>query len=342
MSGTFGDSEKVTVTTGRFVASGGVTTEAVTLSAGWTQKNQMASWFAGKETLDSKGQKVVEFYFNRAGKLKCRKERGVITPPSLLPRYGMVSEQTAALDALMSGHYFDTPKPVELIKDLARWFTSGSDIVLDFFVGSGTAAQSVLELNAEDGGTRRFMVVQLPEPLPADSPGRDAGWSNIAQITRRRIELAGERLGGELTGDGVDQGFRAYVLSDTHFSKWRVSSDVDPSKLEQHLLTLRDSAEDDATADSLLSELLLKQGYSLTEAATEENFAGLTLQSVEGGLLLAYLDEHTKPTLHQLREIVDQEPARLVILEDAFQGDDELKTNLAQLCKSKGVELWTV
>ncbi len=65
------------------------------------------------------------------------------------------------------------------------------------------------------------------------------------------------------------------------------------------------------------------------------------LQSVGGGLLLAYLDEHTKPTLDQLRAVVDEEPARFVILEDAFHGDDELKTNLAQLCKSKGVELWT-
>ena len=109
----------------------------------------------------------------------------------------------------------------------------------------------------------------------------------------------------------------------------------------QHLLVLRVSAEDAATADSLLAELLLKQGYSLTEAATDENVAGLPLQSVGGGLLLASLDEHTKPTLDQLRAVMDEEPARFVILEDTFHGDDELKTNLAQLCKSKGVELWT-
>lgn len=342
LTGTFGDSEKVTVVSGRFAASGGVTVEPATLSAGWTQKNQMTSWFSGNETFDSKGQKVVEFYFNSAGKLKCRKERGVITPPSILPRYGMVSKQTEVLDALMGGHYFDTPKPVELIKDLARWFTSDGDVVVDFFVGSGTAAQSVLELNAEDDGARRFIVVQLPEPLPADSPGRNVGWTNIAQITRHRIDLAGQRLDERLSDQVVDRGFRAYTLSETSFTKWHLANDTDKTTLEQHLLELRDSADDDATPDALLTELLLKQGYSLTEEIAETEVDGLPLKTVGGGLVLAYLDEHTKPTLEQLRSVVaSDELAKFIILEDAFQGDDELKTNLVQECKAQDVELWT-
>lgn len=342
LSGTFGGSEKVTVVEGEFAARDGATTEAVTLSAGWTQRNQMTSWFAGNETFDSKGQRVVEFYFNSAGKLKCRKERGVITPPSLLPRYGMVSEQTAALDSLMGGHFFDTPKPVELIKDLARWFTTEDDIVLDFFAGSGTTAQSVLELNAEDGGSRRFYVVQLPEPLPSGSLGRDKGWTTIAEITQRRLALAGERVDAELSGHAVDTGFRSYSLSDTNFSKWRVTNEVDVTALEQHLLDLRDSADDDATPESLLTELLLKQGYSLTEQVDDVGVDGLNLKSVGGGLVLAYLDEHVKPTLDQLRTVLGSEDlARFIILEDAFQGDDELKTNLAQEAKSRSVELWT-
>lgn len=342
LSGTFGDSEKVTVVAGKLSARGGVTTESVTLSAGWTQKNQMTSWFTGNETFDSKGQKVVEFYFNSAGKLKCRKERGVVTPPSLLPRYGMVSEQTAALDALMGGHYFDTPKPVELIKDLARWFTSGDDIVLDFFVGSGTTSQAVLELNAEDGEARRFYVVQLPEPLPKDSPGRDQGWRNIAEITRRRLELAGKKVSAELSGQAVDTGFRAYALTDSNFSKWSVASDADATTLEQHLLDLRESAADDATPDSLLTELLLKQGYSLAEQISDVEVDGLRLKSVGEGLVLAYLDERHKPTVQQLRAVLaSKDLARFMILEDAFMGDDELKTNLVQEAKTRGVELWT-
>src|SRR5690606_7582986 len=117
-------------------------------------------------------------------------------------------------------------------------------------------------------------------------------------------------------------------LIDTNFKKWRVSSDVDPGALEQHLLDLRDSSDDEATADDLLTEILLKQGHSLTERVETVDVAGLDVRSVGDNLLLAYLDEHTKPTLEQLRALVDAAGAKIVILEDAFQGDDELKTNM--------------
>ena len=91
--------------------------------------------------------------------------------------------------------------------------------------------------------------------------------------------------------------------------------------------------------------MLLKQGYSLTEKISPVKIAGLDLRSVlqpDGDVaVLAYLSEHVKPTLEQLRQIVDADPSRVVILEDSFQGDDELKTNLVQLAKSKDIELWT-
>lgn len=173
-----------------------------------------------------------------------------------------------------------------------------------------------------------------------------AGFSTIAELSRRRIELAGEQIAGraeqfELEDATPDLGFRSYKLVDTNFSKWRVSSDTDADALTQHLLSLRDSAQDDASPDALLVELLLKAGYSLTERIAVIEIAGPEFRSVGDGLLLAYLDEHQKPTLEQLREVVAAEPEKFVILEDAFQGDDELKTNLAQICKTANVELWT-
>jgi adenine-specific DNA-methyltransferase len=349
LSGVYGDSEKVTVVAGKLIAEGGFTTEPVTLSAGWTQKNQMIKWFAGEETIDSKGQRVVEFYFNSAGKLKCRKERGVVTPPSILPRYGMVSEQTAALDALMGGHFFDTPKPVELIKDLVRWFTSDNDIVMDFFVGSGTTAHSVMDLNKEDGGSRRFIVVQLPEPLDFERQEQHnaAVLCDTLEVPRRLSELTKvriRRVAEELARSNdkkIDLGFRSLKLADTNFGKWKVASDATQTALEQHLFSLRESSTDSATPDDLLIELLLKQGYSLTEKITESTASGLDVRIVGENLVIAYLTEAVKPTLDQLRALVDQDPQRIIMLEDAFHGDDELKTNLAQLCKSKGIELWT-
>ena len=90
-----------------------------------------------------------------------------------------------------------------------------------------------------------------------------------------------------------------------------------------------------------MTEILLKQGYSLTEQIGDVEIDGLAIKSVGDNLVLAYLDERIKPSLKQLRKVVEQKPARFIILEDAFQGDDELKTNLVQECKSRDVELWT-
>jgi adenine-specific DNA-methyltransferase len=235
---------------------------------------------------------------------------------------------------------FDYPKPVSLIKLLCEVGTHKDSIVLDFFAGSGTTAQAVMELNAQDGGTRKFIQVQLPEPLPEDSEGAKAGYKTIADVSRIRIRTAAEKIEKSSPVVG-DYGFRAYRLADTNFTKWRVTSDIEPNMLEQHLISLTDSSDDDATPDDLLTELLLKQGYSLNEELSTITVEGLELQSVGDQLLLAYLNEHVKPTLDQLRAVVEIDPAKFLILEDAFKGDDELKTNLVQLCKTKEIELWT-
>lgn len=208
-----------------------------------------------------------------------------------------------------------------------------------------------MELNAEDGGTRRHIQVQLPEPVPAETVAEGAGFATISEITRKRIELAGDRVrrerGVHLSDRlaALDVGFRTYKLSDTNFAKWRLTSDVSESELEQHLLNLRESADDQAPQEALLTELLLKRGYSLTEQVDVFDVAGLEIHGVkddEGDYgLLAYLNEHQKPSLDQVRALIDAAEAQIVILEDAFQGDDQLKTNLSQLCKSKGIELWT-
>lgn len=232
-------------------------------------------------------------------------------------------------------------KPVRLIKQLIRWAnnTKEGGLILDFFAGSSTTAHAAMELNAEDGGNRHFIMVQLPEPPSEKSEegkvARKAGFATIADISRKRIEMAGQKIGKG------DTGFRAYKLTDTHFAKWRVTREVTPTQLEQHLLNLRDSADDDASQDDLLTELLLKLGFSLTETIVTKTIAGLDVREVGDNRVLAYVDEHTKPTLEQLRALVDAAPGKVIVLEDAFQGDDQLKTNLAQYARTKGVELRT-
>lgn len=238
---------------------------------------------------------------------------------------------------------FENPKPTEVLRAL---LTIGDvrddDIVLDFFSGSGSTADAVMRMNADDNGRRRVFSVQLPEPVSDDSPAASAGLATLAELCRARIDRVGDKIHQEITAQAVDVGFRAYKLADTNFTKWKVSSDVSRTELEQHLFDLRESSSaDDASAEDLLAEILLKQGYSLTEQIAPVDLDGLNLRSVGDGIVLAYLNEHVKPTLEQLRAVVDEDPARLIVLEDAFQGDDQLKTNLAQLCRSKGIELWT-
>ena len=235
---------------------------------------------------------------------------------------------------------FQAPKSPYLLADLIEASTAEGDLVLDFFAGSGSTAHAVWVLAARGGGARHWIAVQLPEPTPDDSAARTAGYSTISALSRARISRAGEELITDIPG--LDAGFRTYSLTDTNFTKWRALSDVDVSAVEQHLLDLRESADDDAAPESLLTELLLKQGYSLTEQICDAEVAGLILKSVDNGLILAYLDEHHKPTLQQLRAVLaSKDLAKFIILEDAFQGDDELKTNVVQEANMLGVELWT-
>lgn len=252
-------------------------------------------------------------------------------------------EAYLALKQLFDGQsVFDYTKPVSLLKYLVRMIPDDDFTVLDFFSGSATTAHAVMELNAEDGGRRRHIQVQLPEPTPESSEARLLGYATIADIARDRIRRAAGTLSGRAEGNSLDIGFRAYKLTETNFTNWRLTNEIEPTALEQHLLELRYSADDDASPDSLLTELLLKQGYSLTEKFGDAEIDGLKLKSVGEGLLLAYLDEHHKPSLQQLRAVLDSKDlAKFIILEDAFKGDDELKTNLVQEAKTRGVELWT-
>lgn len=242
---------------------------------------------------------------------------------------------------------FDFPKSVSLIQYMLRLGSCQESIVLDFFAGSGTTAHAVMALNAEDGGNRRCISVQLPEPTDENSEARKAGYENIAEITRERIRRAGAKIleeeSAKLDGrsESLDVGFRAYKLVDTNFAKWRADSSLSKEELAVLFAGMGESVDDDARPEALLTEVLLKLGFSLTEQVERVDVAGLEVFSVADGLLVAYLNEHVKPTLEQLRALVALEPGRLVVLEDAFQGDDVLKTNLVQECRSHGVDLWT-
>ena len=283
-----------------------------------------------------------------------------ITPVTIWKHQEVGHSQSAAqaLKQLFENHdYFDYPKSVELIKRMAMLYTSNSDTILDFFSGSGTTAHAVMQLNAEDGGNRKHIQVQLPEPTDEKSEAYKAGYRKISDIARERINRAGEKTKTDYADKlaerdtSLDVGYRTYKLSDTNFTKWKSEATNDLGELQMRLDAMRSSSDDNASEDDLLVEVMLKLGLPLTSRTIEREVPGLTVHQVVASANLDdsdtqpvfYLNEHIKPTLEQLRAIVTElTPSRFVILDDAFQGDNELKTNLVQTCKSYDVELWTV
>ena len=262
---------------------------------------------------------------------------------------GHTDSASKQVQSLFEGkRYFDYPKPVGLLTKMLTLGSNKDGIVLDFFSGSCTTAHAVMQLNAEDGGSRRHIQVQLPEPLDEQNEAAKAGYKTIADIAKERIRRAGDKIVADFSDEivkretSLDIGFKVYKLAESNFNKWQTQSDTDKDSLQQHLLNIRESSNDAASEEDLLTEVLLKQGISLTAPISHDEVDGLSVWTVGDNLVCAYLNEKQKPSLDQLRAVAAKEPAKLIILEDAFQGDDELKTNLHQICKSQKIELWTV
>lgn len=330
ITGTYGDSEKSTIVSGRLHAMNGVTTEPVTISAGWTQKNQMIDFFAGRPVLDSKGQKVKSFFFNSKGKLKCIKERECITPPSLLPPYGMVSEQTEALAKLMGGYYFDNPKPVQMIKDFVSWFAQDGDIVLDFFSGSGTTAQSVMEYCAEASKKIRFLLVQLPELIKQNEPAYDAGYRNLCELGEDRIKRAGEYLqySQPLLAQDTDIGFRIFRIDSSNMS------DVyyNPRYATQSLLDQDiNNVKEGRTELDLLFQTMLELGAELSASISSYEVSGKQVYEVENGYLIACFAPEISRAV--IEEIARKKPI-YIVFRDACFPNDASNINCEQLIKA--------
>lgn len=274
--------------------------------------------------------------------------------------FGNNKNATEEIKNLFDGkRVFDFPKPSKLLKNMiglgSATKLSNDDIILDFFSGSATTAHAVMQLNAEDGGNRKHIMVQLPEPTDEKSEAFKAGYKKISDIARERINRAGEKIKADFADKlaeretPLDVGYRTYKLADTNFTKWQSAPTGDLTELQARLDLMRESSNDNASEEDLLVEVLLKMGLPLTTRTKTVDVDGLHVYQVvaEGdsteGQPVLYLNEHAKPTLEQLRAIItDLTPSKFVILDDAFQGDNQLKTNLVQTCKSYDVELWTV
>ena len=232
--------------------------------------------------------------------------------------------------------YFDYPKPVKLIKQLASLCTDGNDIILDFFSGSGTTAHSVAELNAEDGGNRRWICVQLPELTDDKSEAHKAGYRTIADIARERIRRAGAKIRADqadkLASHDVplDLGFRAYRVGDSNFKQWNELVS-DPEEIRQQALANLDPLEEGATDDDLLTELLLKRGISpLVQIDQHDGFCLIPSEK----LVICLAHSMTEELFTAILAI---KPSSIIFLDRAFGDDINLKVNLLLQAERQGV-----
>jgi adenine-specific DNA-methyltransferase len=252
---------------------------------------------------------------------------------------------TKELGELGLREVFDFPKPTILVKKFLNWIQDPSALVLDFFAGSGTTAQAVLEMNEEDGGNRKFILVQLPEVVDEDSAAAKAGFKNIAEITKERVRRVIQKLDGvtkdSLGLDGtrdLDRGFKVFALDHSNFVPWDPTAAADAARLEQQLELAVDNVLHDRSDEDLLAEILLTTGFPLDTAITKVQIAGTPIYQIADPGFLVCLAESVDAGL--IKAIAATKPHRVVILDAAFQGNDALKTNAVQAFKDQGVEMF--
>ena len=240
-----------------------------------------------------------------------------------------------------SGEVFPFPKPVGLIRRLLEIAQmSDGDLVLDFFAGSGTTAHALLELNREDGGNRKYILVQLPEPT-----GRE-DFKTISDITKERVRRVIKRLDESksiqpVLGDvAKDQGFRVFKLDESNFRLWdssaaKIAEGDKENALVSQLQLHIDHIRDGRSAEDLLFELLMKSGFPLSTTVEVTCIDQKTVYGVAGGALLICLEGAL--TLELIKQLAERKPERVILLDEGFAGNDQLKTNAVQIMKSKGV-----
>ncbi len=225
---------------------------------------------------------------------------------------------------------FDTPKPVSLIKEALILGTNRDDIILDFFAGSGTTAHAVMNMNAEDGGTRKFIVVQLDEACADGAEALKAGYKTIAEISKERIRRAGEAiLKTESHKDwNKDTGFRVLKIDTSNMADIYYVPDA---VKQSDLLKSVDNIKPDRTnAEDLLFQVLLDWGVDLTLPIAREKLAGRQVYFVDGNALAACFETGISEDF--VKELAARKPLRVVFRDNGF-ASDAVKINVGQIFK---------
>lgn len=239
---------------------------------------------------------------------------------------------TNQLKELFNGRIFDNPKPIQLMQDFVRIGSNKDSIILDFFSGSATTAHAVMQLNAEDGGNRKFIMVQLPELTAEDSEAYKAGYDNICEIGKERIRRAGDMIKEEHpdVADTLDTGFRIFYVDDSNFNPGVKAS---PNEYNQQQLDLfANNIKSDRNDLDLLFGSILAWGLQLDLPMKTEEVDGCKIYTVNEGDLVACFAE--KVTDKVIEAMAEKEPLRVLFRDSCFDSDDK-KINLFETFKQK-------
>ena len=236
---------------------------------------------------------------------------------------------TAEVEDILNGKIFSFPKPLSLIMDFCKVALSSTDIVLDFFSGSATTAHAVMQLNAEDGGHRKFIMVQLPEPCDEASEACKAGYKNICEIGKERIRRAGEKIKAEspMTTQDLDIGFRVLKLDDTNMKDVYYAAD---DYSQDMIAGLESNIKDDRTDLDLLFGCLIDWGLPLSLPYRSEQMDGCTVHTYNGGDLIACFDANIPESV--VKTIAKRKPLRAVFRDSGFASSPE-KINVFEIFK---------
>jgi adenine-specific DNA-methyltransferase len=260
------------------------------------------------------------------GDLPTKKPKSVFYKPDY-----STSTSTTQLKKLMEGKLFDSPKPVPYLMDLIRIGSNNNSIVLDFFSGSASTADAILQLNSQDKYQIKFIQVQIPEATDEKSEAYKAGYKNICEIGKERIRRAAKKIKEETNAD-IDYGFRVYRLADSNMQDVYYKPQ-DYSQVNLELFS--DNVKPDRTPDDLLAQIMLDWGLPLSLKIEQAVISGKKIFKVAENSLFACFDNGVDEAF--AKEIAKETPLRIVFKDSGFK-DDTAKTNVKQLLKQLSPE----
>lgn len=277
------------------------------------------------------------------GKIYLKDSDGQIPNDFLGIEFGSNQEASVEVKNLFQKRFFDFPKSVTLIKYLNVLGSNQDSIILDFFAGSGTTAHAVMQLNAEDGGHRKCISIQLPEICEEKSEAFKAGYKTIADIAKERIRRAGKKIKEDNKDqkniDQLDIGFKVLKVSNSNFKEWR--TDISSEELDQQLNLHVDPIAEDASTENMVYELMLKNGKDLNSHIKHHNhiYSILDQENHNENILVLLLEKVNEGIIEK---VLQEKPNKVIALDKLFKNNDQLKTNTALQMQDADIKFETI